>query len=156
MNCVFLTAEASKLDPISFLPNLEKMLGHLEMVMRIAVLAGPLCLLGLGLWYLLAPAKEANHTIGFRCYWGMSSVEVWQFTQRLAGLVWTGIGLLMTIVMAILCNGYRKLSPDEMVWSALKALGWELIIVVVSIIAINVTIMVLYNQNGYRRTRTKR
>lgn len=156
MSSVFLTAEASQMDPVSFLPNLDKMLGHLEMVMRIAVLVGPLCLLGLGLWYLLAPAKEANHIIGFRCYWGMASVEVWQFTQRLAGLVWTGLGLVMTIVMAVICNGYRKMAPDEMVWSALKALGWELVLVVVSIIAINVTIMVLYNQNGYRRTRTKR
>ncbi len=156
MSSVFLAAETSKLDPVSFLPNLEKMLGYLELVMRIAVLAGPLCLLGLGLWYLLAPAKEANHFIGFRCYWGMASVEVWQFTQRLAGMVWTGIGLVLTIVMAVICNGYRELSPDVMVFSALKALGWELLIVVLSILVINVVIIVLFNKNGYRRSSIKR
>ena len=143
-------------NPIALLPDLEQILSKLELVLRIAVLIGPLCLLGLGLWYLLAPAKEANHAVGFRCWWGMSSVEVWQFTQRLAGLCWTGLGLVMTIVMALICNGYRELAPDVMVWSALKAIGWELGIVLVSILAINIAVMVLFNQKGYRRTRTRR
>ncbi len=151
-----LKAASEGLNPVALLPDLEKLLGHLELVLRIAVLIGPLCLLGLGLWYLLAPAKEANHIVGFRCYWGMSSVEVWQFTQRLAGLCWTALGLVMTIVMAMICNGYRELEPNAMVWSALKALGWELGIVLVSILAINITVIVLFNQKGYRRTRSRR
>ena len=149
-------ALSSEGSPLDLLPDLEAMLGKLELVMRIAVLIGPLCLLGLGLWYLLAPAKEANHSVGFRCWWGMASVEVWQFTQRLAGLVWTALGFGMTVVMAILCNGYRELTPEAMTVSACKALGWELVLVIVSILAVNVTIMVLFNQKGYRRTRSKR
>ena len=153
---LFLTAPAAEENPLGFLPSMESMVAHLESLMRIAVLAGPLCLLGLGLWYLLAPAKEANHLIGFRCWWGMASVEVWQFTQRLAGLVWTGVGLVMTIVMAIICNGYRELAPDQMAFSALKLLGWEVGIVLVTIIAINIALVVLFDQKGYRRTRTKR
>ena len=76
-------------DPAAIFPDLSKLFGVMELILRICVLAGPLCLLGFGLWYLLAPAKEANHHVGYRFYWGMSSVEVWQFTQRLAGLVWT-------------------------------------------------------------------
>lgn len=143
-------------DPGMIFPDLEKLLGSLELVLRIAVLAGPLALLGFGLLYLLAPAKEANHSLGYRFYWGMSSVEVWQFTQRLAGLVWTGLGLVMTIVMALICNGYRDLGWEAMLWSALTALGWELGIVIVSILAINITVMVLFDNKGYRRRRTRR
>ena len=105
-------------DPTALLPDLGAMFGHLELLLRIAVLVGPLCLLGFGLWYLLAPAKEANHSVGYRFYWGMSSVEVWQFTQRLAGLVWTGVGLGIIVVSILVINitvivlydrkGYRR------------------------------------------------
>lgn len=143
-------------DPAKIFPDLNKLFDVMELILRIAVLIGPLCLLGFGLWYLLAPTKEANHHVGYRFYWGMSSVEVWQFTQRLAGLVWTGLGLVMTIVMAMICNGYRDLAQDAMLYSALKALIWELGIIVASILAINITVMVLFDSKGYRRRRTRR
>ena len=152
----FLKSLLTDFDPAKIFPDLSKFFGVMELILRIAVLAGPLCLLGFGLWYLLAPAKEANHHVGYRFYWGMSSVEVWQFTQRLAGLVWTGLGLAMTIVMAIICNGYRDMAQDAMLYSALTALAWELGIIVVSILAINITVMVLYDRKGYRRRRNRR
>lgn len=143
-------------DPAALLPDLGEMLGKLDLLLRILVLVGPLCLLGLGLWYLLAPAKEANHSVGYRFYWGMSSVECWQFTQRLAGIVWTVLGLVLTIVMAVVCNGYRDLSWDGMIFSALKCLGWELGIILVSILGINITVMALFDGKGYRRRRSRR
>ena len=152
----FLKSLLTDFDPAKIFPDLSKLFDMMELILRIAVLVGPLCLLGFGLWYLLAPAKEANHSVGYRFYWGMSSVEVWQFTQRLAGLVWTGLGLVMTIVMALICNGYRDLAQDVMIYSALKALGWELGIIVASIVAINVTVIVLFDRKGYRRRRTRR
>lgn len=152
----FIKSLLGDFDPTALLPDLGEMFSHLELMLRIAVLIGPLCLLGFGLWYLLSPAKEANHSVGYRTYWGMSSVEVWQFTQRLAGLVWTGLGLVMTIVMAMICNGYRDMAQEAMIFSALWAIVWELVIIVVSILAINITIMVLYDRKGYRRRRKRR
>ena len=152
----FIKSLLGDFDPTALLPDLGEMFSHLELMLRIAVLIGPLCLLGFGLWYLLSPAKEANHSVGYRTYWGMSSVEVWQFTQRLAGLVWTGLGLVMTIVMAMICNGYRDMAQGAMIFSALWAIVWELVIIVVSILAINITIMVLYDRKGYRRRRKRR
>lgn len=152
----FVKSLLSDFDPVKIFPDLSKLFGVMELILRIAVLVGPLCLLGFGLWYLLAPAKEANHHVGYRFYWGMSSVEVWQFTQRLAGLVWTGLGLVMTIVMAIICNGYRDLAQDAMLYSALTALAWELGIIVASILAINITVIVLFDRKGYRRRRNRR
>ena len=148
--------EAAEFNPVSLLPSWDGLFANLELILRIAVLIGPLCLLGLGLWYLLAPAKEANHLVGFRCWWGMSSVEAWQFTQRVAGLCWTALGLVLTIVMALICNGYRGMAPEVMVISALKALGWELGLVIGSILVINAVVMALFNQKGCRRTRVRR
>ena len=152
----FVKSLLTDFDPAAFLPDLNAIFGWLELAMRICVLAAPLSVLGFGLLYLLAAPKEANHKLGYRFYWGMSSVEVWQFTQRLAGLVWTGLGLVMTIVMALICNGYRDLAPEAMLYSALKAIGWELGLIVLSILAINITVMVLFDHKGYRRRRTRR
>ena len=138
-------------DPAAIFPDLSKLFGVMELILRICVLAGPLCLLGFGLWYLLAPAKEANHHVGYRFYWGMSSVEVWQFTQRLAGLVWTGLGFVMTVVMAIICNGYRDMEVEAMLWSALKCLVWDIGLTVAACLFINVLVVITFDKDGFRR-----
>ena len=151
MNTLFLSSTAEEFNPLSLLPDLQKLAGNLELVMRLAVLVGPLCLLGLGLWYLLAPTKEANHSVGFRCWWGMSSVEAWQFTQRLAGLIWSGMGGILTVVMAVICSGYRSMAPELMAFSAIRALIWELVLVILSILVINIILVWQFDPRGYRR-----
>lgn len=143
-------------NPGALLPDVGQMMDKLEIVLRIAVMAGPLCLLGMGLVYLLLAPREANHRLGYRFYWGMSSVEVWQFTQRVAGLCWTVLGLVLTVVMAVRCNGFVDLEPDAMLWSALKSILWELGIVAVSILAIDVTVIACFDAKGYPRRRNRR
>ena len=70
-------------DPMKLIPDLGNLLGWLELAVRISVMAGPVILLVLGLWYLILPPKEANHFAGYRFYWGMGSVDAWRFTQRM-------------------------------------------------------------------------
>ena len=94
-------------DPAAIMPDLSTFLGKLEVGMRVAVMAAPLVLLGLGLLYFLSAPKEANYKLGYRFFWGMSSVEAWQFTQRLAGIVWCVLGLTLCIVMAVLSGKFR-------------------------------------------------
>lgn len=151
----FVKSLLTDFDPTALLPDLNGLFDNLELILRLCVLVGPLCLLGFGLCYLLMPAPEANHSYGYRFYWGMSSVEVWQFTQRLAGMVWTGLGLILTIVMAIICNGYRDLGSTEMLSSAITAIFWELGLIALSILAINITIVALYDRKGYPRQRIR-
>ena len=146
----------SDFDLAKILPDLEKLLGGMEMLLRVAVLVGPICLLGLGLWYLLAPIPEANHLAGYRCFWGMSSVEAWLFTQRTAGLVWTVLGAALTIVMALRANGYRDLEYEEAIWGAIRSLGVELVLVIASIIVVNFTVFVAFDRKGYRRRKKRR
>ena len=138
-------------DLAAFLPDLTDVLGWVEMLLRIAVMAGPLLLLLFGLIYLLVPPKEANHGLGYRCWWGMASLDAWQFTQHLAGLVWTGLGVILTIVMALICNGFRRMEAMDMVWSAVKCLGWEAVLTVVACLTINITVICVFDRNGYRR-----
>ena len=138
-------------DPANFMPDLSNMLGIVELVCRIAVLLAPVALLALGLMYFLVPPKEANHTFGYRFYWGMSSVESWLFTQKLAGLLWSIMGLVLTIVMALICNSYRGMEVMDIVWSAAECILWELALVAGSIILIDLTVIICFNRKGVLR-----
>ena len=138
-------------DLAAFLPELDTVMGWVEMFLRIAVMAGPLLLLGFGLLYLVAPPKEANHGLGFRCWWGMASLQAWQFTQRIAGLVWSALGVILTIVMAVICNAWKPEAPMEMVWSAVSCLLWEIGLIAVSCIGIYIAVIICFDRAGFRR-----
>ena len=138
-------------DIAAFLPELTTLLGWVETLLRLAVMAAPLLLLGFGLLYLLAPPKEANYSLGFRCWWGMSSLDAWQFTQKIAGMIWSVLGLILTVVMALICNAFRRMEPMDMVWTAVKCLGWELGLTLVATLAVNVIVIVVFDKEGYRR-----
>ncbi len=138
-------------DLAAFLPDMSSVLGWVETGLRISVMAGPLLLLMFGLLYLLWPPKEANHGLGFRCWWGMASLEAWQFTQHIAGLVWSGLGVVLTVVMALICNAFRRMDPMDMVWSAVTCLIWEVVLVAIACLAINIIVIRVFDKDGFRR-----
>ena len=121
----FLKSLLSDFDVAALLPELSGLFQGMEGVLRLAVMAGPLCLLGLGLWYLLLPPAEANHNFGYRCFFGMGSVDAWRFTQRLSGAVLGGLGLILTGVMLMLGGSFPGMDPMEMVWRAFWCLIWQ-------------------------------
>lgn len=138
-------------DPASLLPDLSSVAGKMELICRIAVLLGPILLLSLGLLYFFLAPKEANHRFGFRCYYGMGSVEAWRFTQKLAGLVWSGLGLILTVVMLFSTIGLRKLTIVDQVWRSVKCLGWEAGLILAAMLFIHVIVGLTFDQDGRRR-----
>ena len=142
-------------DPMALVPDLTAIHENLDAALRVVVLAGPLCLLGLGLLYLLAAPREANHIFGYRHFWGMSSVEAWRFTQQTAGLVWGGLGLILTVIMAFFCNRFRDMSWAAMMGSALSCVLIELALVVGSTFLINALVVFRFDHKGTRRTAGK-
>ncbi len=139
-------------DISKLLPDLGTMLGKIDLVLRILVLLAPLVILALGLLYFLTPPKEANHSFGYRFYWGMSSVKSWRFTQKLAGAVWSVMGFVMLLVMALLCSRFKGMEAMAMVNLAVKYLFWELILIAVSCIAIDVVVIIFFDSKGNRRS----
>ena len=135
----------------SLIPSLDSLLGKLDLLARVLVMAGPLALLGLGLYYFLLPPKEANHSAGYRFRYGMSKVKVWQFMQRIAGMVYSGVGLVLTVVMAIICIGFGSMEAEAMLWTAVKCILWELGIIALASLSINVTVVVFYDDQGNSR-----
>ena len=148
----FLKSLLGEFDPTALLPDLWAIFDKLDVALRILVLAGPLCLMGLGLLYLLAPPAEANHIFGYRHFWGMSSVEAWQCTQKTAGLVWTGLGLGMTVAMSFICNSYRDMAWEAMLFSALISVVAELLLVFLSTLLINALVILHFDRKGTRRS----
>ena len=112
-------------DPATLLPELTDIFDVITGICQIAVMIAPLLLLGLGLAYLLLAPKEANYYFGYRCYFGMGSVDAWRFTQRLAGIILGGLGLILTGVMLMLSRGFPQMNAMEMVWKAFWCLIWQ-------------------------------
>ena len=138
-------------DPTALLPELSSLFVNLETLCRVAVLAGPVVLIVLGLAYLFLSPKEANYYFGYRCYYGMGSVPAWQFTQRLAGTVLAVLGLVLTIVMVFVSNGFAAMEMTDMVWKTVYCLLWEAGLALAATVGINVTAMVLFDRRGDRR-----
>ena len=96
------------------LPDLNAIMDKMAPIMRLALMAGPIILLALGLLYLFASPKEANYKFGYRCYFGMGSVYAWRYSQRLAGILFTGVGLILTLVMFGITAGFREMDVMDM------------------------------------------
>ena len=139
------------LDFTKLVPNLDTVLGRVRPIAVIAMLIGPLCMLILGAIYLFRPPAEANRKFGFRTYFGMGSVEAWRFTQKVAGMVYGGMGLLLTIIMGILCLTSGRKAVDAVAMMAFKSLIWELVLLIVCYVAIVVVVTRFYDKDGYPR-----
>ena len=142
-----LVALIDDFDLSAILPQLDSVVDWASGVCRLCVLAAPLIMLALGLWYLLKPPAEANHSVGYRFYYGMGSVEAWRFTQRIAGLAWTALGGLLTIVMFIISLFFSK-DATAMVETTVSCVIWELVLIGLCCIAINVWVSLHYDKNG--------
>ena len=138
-------------EPASLLPELDGILAGFSQVARIAVLVGPIALLVLGLGYLLLSPKEANYIFGYRCTFGMGSVEAWRFTQRLAGIVWSLLGLVLTLVMFSLSGKFAESDVRQILDLSVKYLIWEAVLAAVSCLVINTLVMTRFTYSGDRR-----
>ena len=139
-------------DPATLLPDLSSMTGIVATVTRLAVLAGPIVLLIMGLLYFFAAPKEANYRFGYRCYFGMGSEEAWRFTQRVAGILWAALGLVLSLLMLFITGGYGSKEIVDVIGSGLKCLIWEVVLTALSCLAINAAVMLRYDRKGLRRS----
>ena len=138
-------------DPAALLPELSDVFGSLATVCRVAVMIGPVILLVLGLAYLFFSPKEANYYFGYRCYYGMGSVQAWRFTQRLAGALYAGLGLVLTLIMLAVSGGFGEMEVTDMVWRAADCLIWQAVLVLAATVTIHVSAAMRYDRRGLRR-----
>ena len=143
-------------DPAALLPEVDTIVGKVQLVCSLAILAAPVIMLLMGLAYLLFAPKEANYYFGYRTAFGMGSVSAWRHTQRVAGLVFGGLGLILTILMLMILLTFSGREAMDMVWLAVKCLLWEGALGLAAILSINSLAMYTYDYNGNRRRITKK
>ena len=151
MNFDELKALLEDMDLSKILPQSDAVVAAIQTVLRIALMVGPLVLLGFGLLYLFAPPKEANHALGYRFWWGMVSLDAWTFTQKVAGIGWSGLGLILTVVMSILGSKIPKKELMEAVFLTGKCLLWQLGLILGACLVIDIIVVVFFDRDGFRR-----
>ena len=134
------------------MPDLGNLLGWVDLFIRICVLAAPVAVLFFGLWWLILPPKEANHRAGYRCYFGMGSVEAWRFTQKLAGALWTAAGLGLLIVATLISNKFPDMEPMAMLDKAVVCILWQAGLVFFICLIVNLGTTIRYARHGYLRS----
>lgn len=140
-------------DPATLLPDVSTVVGKVQLVCTLAILAAPLVMLVLGIAYLFFAPKEANYYFGYRTAFGMGSVSAWRRTQKLAGLVFSVLGLLLTVVMLLVSLTLPSRAPMDMVWLAVKCLLWQGALALLSKATINGLTMLHYNYRGTKRNK---
>ena len=139
-------------DVANYLPDLGIFAGVAKLIMWLLMLIGPVLMLVLGFFYYAKPPAEANFSWGFRTYFGMGSVEVWRFTQKLAGRCWMIVGGLMTAGVVVLGILMLALNAGNAAVMALWCVGFELVAVVGSWLFINIVVLKHYDKDGNPRS----
>lgn len=152
----FISSLLDGLDNIgNLVPALEKLLSSAQLWLTIVLLIGPVAMLILGVIYLFLPPKEANHHIGYRTYFGMGSVEAWLHTQKLAGIIYGGLGIILGIIMIIVSVSLKK---KDMMQAFTSAITWLLVqvgIVLLVYLGMFVYTAIVFDRHGNRRREKK-
>lgn len=139
------------MDLSALVPEMSVFLTGARTLLILAVLAGPIALLVLGSLYLFRPTPEANYHFGFRTYYGMGSIEAWQFSQKIAGMAFGGLGAVLLIVMLIvvLCFGGKDLL--QIAGTCLVCLLWQAGLALLARLAVAILAGVYFDKNGNHR-----
>lgn len=133
------------------LPELEKVTGWVQWLISAAVRVGPVCILVLGLIYLLIPPKEANQTAGYRTYFGMGSVKAWRFTQLVAGIIMTVVGLVLFLIARKAVQGFDAMDLMAAGEKAFSLIKTQVICAAVIYVFMMVLTFVMFDRKGNPR-----
>ena len=146
-----ITSLFSDFDFAALLPPLDSYLGQLAFWTRLVLLAGPLVLLGVGLLYFFRPSPTPDSRIGWRSYLSTGSVAVWQFAQRIAGMVYIGLGGALSVIFLILSLFFGLMDPVGMVTTALVCISLFAVLVLGAQVLLHMWILRYYDKEGNRK-----
>ena len=131
-----------------YIPKLDTLMGWVQWLISLAIRVGPICILVLGLIYLLIPPKEANRKAGYRTYFGMGSIMAWNFTQRVSGMLMVPIGLLLTVIAYIKIGKFSEYDLMTMAQEAFGAIKFQVVCALIIYIFMFVLTAVMFTRNG--------
>jgi len=144
----------SKLLDMDFgamVPPLDTVLTGIRIVLSVFLLAGPVIMLLLGGAYLLLAPPEANYRFGFRTYFGMGSVEAWKYSQKVAGIAFAAVGLILTVIMIVVISDFGDMDAFQMAETTLTYLLWQAGAALLVRLVVAILCAVFFNPDGTRR-----
>ena len=141
----------SDFDFAALLPKLDTFLGQVAFWTRLALLAGPVALLCAGLLYFFRPTASPKSRIGFRSYVTTGSVDAWRFAQRVAGMVYIGLGGGLAVIFLILSLFLGAMDPLAMVTTALVCIIVFAVLVLAAQVLIRMWVLRYYDKEGKRK-----
>ena len=139
------------IDFAALVPELPVFLGLTRTLLAFAMLAGPVTLLILGGLYLYKPAPEANYSFGFRTYYGMGSIEAWQFSQKIAGLIFGVLGAALLVIMLIVILFFIGKDLLQVAMIAMVCLLIQVVLILAARIVVAALCKKYFDKNGDRR-----
>ena len=143
----------SGFDKLPTLPDPSPLVDKADLIARLLVMAGPVVMIIMGLLYLFAAPREANHHFGYRCYFGMGSEQAWRYTQRIAGFTWSGLGLIMTVAMLLVTAKFAQQDLLELLTTAVVCVVVEALLLLLASVVIRTIVAARYDRHGERRVR---
>ena len=133
------------------LPEMGSFLGDIRFYLCLFLLLVPVIMVAMGAVRFFRPAKEANHSVGYRTFFGMGSVYAWRVTQWVSGALFLGVGGLLLVLAVIQCfvMGGKEVGDavtNMYIWLIVEAVG-----LVLSIAAVEVVIGLQFDKNGNLR-----
>ena len=143
----------SGFDKLPTLPDPSPLVDKADLIARLLVMAGPVVMIIMGLLYLFAAPREANHHFGYRCYFGMGSEQAWRYTQRIAGFTWSGLGLVLTVAMLLVTAKFAQQDLLELLTTAVVCVVVEALLLLLASVVIRTIVAARYDRHGERRVR---
>ena len=140
-------------DVANFLPEPDKFMSSLVGWVRLVILAGPLVLLVLGLWYRFVEPKKPGSRIGIPLWVRIGSMQAWNFAQRLCNTAYLVVGGGLSVLMLVISLFFSKNHGLAMVNIALVCVVLELLILVITCFTINALVRKAFDKEGRPKKR---
>ena len=138
-------------DFAALVPEMGALLGIVRVILALLLLAVPLSMLVLGVMYLFMAPPEANYKFGFRTYFGMGSVEAWRFSQRIAGIAFAGLGLILLVIAIIVDFSFIGKDTYRIASTATTTFLWQTGLAIAARLTVGILAAVYFTAKGDRR-----
>ena len=137
-------------DIANSLPEMPEYIRQLAGWMRFLLLLGPLVMAGMGAWFYFAPAKEPNHSLGFRTKWSMASLAAWRYAQRQSGMIYMILGGCLAVITLVLSLLFGLMSPLAMAVITLLCVIAETVLAVGAYLLVEKLLRKHFDKDGNR------
>lgn len=138
-------------DFASLVPNVEDILAVVAPTAKVLLMLGPFVMLAFGLYCLMLSPKEATYLAGYRFRWGMGSLQAWRFMQRFAGVIFTVLGLLSAVYMALNTRHVDELALMDLLTTSILYSLLQAGVALVGRLLTNLAVFIRYDLKGNRR-----